>query len=207
MDSSSLFLAILFSLFVDSCSKGNQTVPTYFARKDKNGKLIDATDKSTWIKINAITLLSNADNSNQTLPTTVQVKPSIARDGQNVTVTWRGVPRPTANDIIALYCPENAKDNDYIDYIRVLDSPSYKEGYGERLVQLFNLRTNCQFRYFTNSTGDHQELTATSNTVMFEGGPEMPLQIHLALTGDPTKMRVMWVSGTGSIIRDNLFDL
>ena len=35
---------------------------------------------------------------------------------------------------------------------------------------------------------------------MFEGGPEMPLQIHLALTGDPTQMRVMWNSGTGKIL-------
>jgi hypothetical protein len=42
-----------------------------------------------------------------------------------------------------------------------------------------------------------QIFVTRSNIVMFEGGPEQPLQIHLALTGDPTEMRVMWVSGTG----------
>ena len=193
MKSVSLFL-VTWSLVEASYSKVNQTVPTYFARKDKNGKLLDAGSKSTWMKINTINLLSN---SNQTLAATIEVKPSIVRNGRNVIVSWKGVEAPSANDIIALYCPENAKDNDYIDYIKVQDSPTYKQGYGERSVQLFNLRTNCQFRYFKNVSKDRQELAATSNAVMFEGGPEMPLQIHLALTGDPTEMRVMWVSGTG----------
>ena len=36
-------------------------------------------------------------------------------------------------------------------------------------------------RYFQqNFSQNWQELAAKSNIVMFEGGPEMPLQIHIA---------------------------
>ena len=197
MSSLGLFLFTFFTLLVLSyCKrKANQTVPTYFARKDKNGKLIDASNISTWFRINTRVGSFGAE-SNQT--STVEVKPSIVKDGHYVIVSWSGIKNPVnREDFIALYCPENGKDNDYIDYFNVKDSPTYKEGKGEHSVQLTNLRTNCEFRYFKNISKDHQELAATSNTVMFEGGPEMPLQIHLALTGDPTQMRVVWVSGTG----------
>ena len=37
----------------------------------------------------------------------------------------------------------------------------------------------------------------------FEGGAEIPLQGHLSLTGDPTEMRVMWVSGTSKLSMDS----
>ena len=205
MKSVCLFL-VTMSVCVESYSKVNEAVPTYFARKDKNGKLVDAKDKSTWFRINTVRLLVK---SNGTLSARVKVKPPMVKDGHNVTVRWNSVQSPSGDDFIALYCPENAKDNDYIDYIKVQDSPTYKQGYGERSVQLFNLRTNCQFRYFKNVSKDRQELAATSNAVMFEGGPEMPLQIHLALTGDPTEMRVMWVSGTGEKVfyKLDMYDL
>ena len=190
MNSIFALFVILAALFAETYSKAHQTVPTFFARKDKNGKLVDATNPSTWFKI-------TASYSNSVQASTLQAKPSIVQDGHDVAVSWNGIDGPLAYDFIALYCPENGKDNDYIDYFNVKDSPTYKEGKGEHSVQLTNLRTNCEFRYFKNISKDHQELAATSNTVMFEGGPEMPLQIHLALTGDPTQMRVMWVSGTG----------
>ena len=119
------------------------------------------------------------------------------KNSQYVTVTWNGVVNASAKDIIALYCPETAKDNEYIDYFNADVSSTYKQGSGKYSVQLTNFRTDCEMRYFRNVSKDHQELAATSNIVTFEGGPEMPLQIHLALTGNVTQMRVMWVSGTG----------
>ena len=189
------FVLLIVTLSCEVDSKDHEKVPTYFAREDKNGDLIDATDPLTWLKINAY----HTNNLHTALTSSLQARPSIVKNGRNVTVVWKGVESPTADDFIALYCPENAKHNDYIDYFRVTVCPTYKQGSGEHSVQLTNLRTNCEFRYFKYISKDHQELVAISNTVMFEGGPEMPLQIHLALTGDPTEMRVMWVSGTGKI--------
>ena len=125
------------------------------------------------------------------------IYPSLIKNNQNVRVAWDGVANPTAKDIIALYCPEYSKDNEYIDYFNADVSPTYAKGYGKHSVQLINFRTNCEMRYFGNFSKEHQELVATSNIVKFEGGPEQPLQVHLALTGNPSEMRVMWVSGTG----------
>lgn len=41
-------------------------------------------------------------------------------------------------------------------------------------------------------------LIAVSNKVSFEGGKNMPLQGHLALTNDATQMRVSWTTGTST---------
>jgi hypothetical protein len=113
-------------------------------------------------------------------------------------VTWHGIQNASAEDFIALYCPNNSEDNDYFDFFNVDESSTYIQGYGKYSVQLFNVRTNCEMRYFRqNISQNWQEFVAKSNIVIFEGGPEMPLQIHLALTGNPTEMRVMWVSGNG----------
>ncbi len=127
----------------------------------------------------------------------LKIDPSMVKNSQYVSVTWNGVENATAKDIIALYCPEDAKDNEYIDYFNADVSSTYNQGKGEYSVQLTNFRTNCEMRYFRNISKAKQELVTKSNIVMFEGGPEQPLQIHLALTGNPTEMRVMWVSGTG----------
>ena len=59
---------------------------------------------------------------------------------------------------------------------------------------MYNMRTSCEFRYYHKSYIH----IATSNVLKFKGGIYAPLQGHLALTGDPTQMRVMWVSGTGN---------
>ena len=170
-----------------------ELVPTYFKRKYKNGSYVDATIKSNWFNI-------TSHSGNTLLPdpsATLNVDPDIVKNGQYVKITWMGVKDATEADIIALYCPITSKDNDYYDFFYVDQSSTYKQGYGEYSVQLYNVRANCEMRYFRFVSIYHQDLVTRSNTILFKGGPEMPLQIHLALTGDPTQMRVMWVSGTG----------
>ena len=66
----------------------------------------------------------------------------------------------------------------------------------DRQVTVFNMRTSCEFRYYQ----ERSIHVATSNVLEFKGGVYAPLHGHLTLTGDPTQMRVMWVSGTGIII-------
>ena len=189
---SGVFCVLTFILFYVQGKR--ELVPTYFARKYKNGSYIDATIKSNWFQIKlrqSSKLLKLGQNSDAVLTVGPIPIKSVAE------VTWKGVQNPHAKDFIALYCPETSKDNDYLDFFNVDESKTYSHGYGEYSVELYNVRTNCEMRYFRNISKDHQEFVTKSNIITFEGGPDLPLQIHLALTGDPTQMRVMWVSGTG----------
>ena len=175
----------------------HELVPTYFARKYRNGSYIDATIKTNWYKITSKSGSMPLQNSGSRHGT-LNVMPLIVRNGQYVNVTWQGIQNASCEDFIALYCPTNSKENDYFDFFNVDESSTYIQGYGKYSVQLFNVRTNCEMRYFRqNISQNWQEFVAKSNIIMFEGGPEMPLQIHLALTGNSTELRVMWVSGTG----------
>ena len=167
-----------------------EEVPTFFKRKNRNGKIVNAFEEDTWFKIRT----RNAGQSEA--GALLKVEPGLVKNSQYVSVAWSGVQNATAKDMIVLYCPENAEDNDYIDYFNADVSSTYMQGNGEYSVQLTNLRTNCEMRYFRYISKEMQEFVTRSNIVIFEGGPEQPLQIHLALTGDPTEMRVMWVSGT-----------
>ena len=56
------------------------------------------------------------------------------------------------------------------------------------------MRAPCAFRYYSQG----KMLVAISNKVRFTNGDVFaPLQVHLALTGKETDMRVMWVSAKG----------
>ncbi|KAJ7392369.1 hypothetical protein OS493_012029 [Desmophyllum pertusum] len=88
--------------------------------------------------------------------------------------------------------PENDQSDHYLDYFYVTESASYASEYGWNQVAVYNMRTSCQFRYYQKSYIH----VSTSNLLEFKGGIDVPLQGHIALTGDPSQMRVMWVSGT-----------
>ncbi|KAJ7315654.1 hypothetical protein OS493_038408, partial [Desmophyllum pertusum] len=121
---------------------------------------------------------------------TLKVTPSLVENGATVNVSWSGIPRPNKTDFIAFYCPENDQSDHYLDYFYVTESASYASGYGWNQVAVYNMRTSCQFRYYQKSYIH----VATSNLLEFKGGIDVPLQGHIALTGDPSQMRVMWVS-------------
>jgi len=182
-----IFLCILTLSYVSS--KPYVGVPTYFLRVHSNGSYVDQNHPST-----RLTFLENA----RQVPTkiadpeaTLKVSSSLITNGELVTVSWSGVSSPNENDVIVLYCPPDDKPSRYLDYIHVKDYPTYKMGYGSFQVCLYNMRSDCQFRYYRPGT----VLVTLSNVVSFHGGPEEPLQGHLALTSNPSEMRVMWISG------------
>ena len=139
-----------------------------------------------------ITKISRKDASSVSL----KVTPEVAENGGLVAVAWSGVTEPNEKDFIALYCPEDDNPKHYLDYFNTNVWPTWKQGFGEHLVPVFNMRTMCVFKYF-RWVGDAGQLAATSNLVTFRGGPLAIHHIHLSLTGDPTQMRVMWVSSLG----------
>lgn len=47
----------------------------------------------------------------------MSVAPPSFRNGQSVTVSWQGVPNPTAADFIGMYFPTTAQDNEFYDFV------------------------------------------------------------------------------------------
>lgn len=120
---------------------------------------------------------------------------------ENITVSWSGITKPYEFDAIArnlfsiihisflVYVPNQLAQN--LTYIFVNATSTYSEGYGSMSFSLLNIRDTYQFRYCSiGPTGFVCDVI--SNNVTCKA--EQPMQGHLAPTGDPTEMRLMWVS-------------
>ena len=129
----------------------------------------------------------------------VQLWPNPVKNGGLVTVMWKNIKSPSEKDFIAYYCPFDDSPNHYLDIIHVKESLTWKQGYGHYEVQVFNMRSECIFKYYRGKTSSSQ-LVATSDKLSFEGGATTPLQGHIAMTEQPTEMRIMWNSGEGIVI-------
>lgn len=113
--------------------------------------------------------------------------------GNTVTVSWSGMSShyPGNQDWIGVWSP---KPDDYTK-----TSPAkYKfvtpdtTGSGSTSFWLVNMRASYVVAYFTNGQAQPQ-LLAESAPVEFSNY-EVPMHLHLALTNDPTQMRVNWNS-------------
>ena len=130
----------------------------------------------------------------------LSVMPSIVENGGTVSLEWKNIPDHNINrrnDYIGLFCPSTSPSNRYIDYWSTSElQRTYRmnsNGNGRANIILYNVRTDCEFRYFANDT--YVELVAVSNKVTFIDGGEAPLHAHLAMTGDASEMRVQWTTG------------
>lgn len=180
-------VSCLLLSFSSAEAKRGHPLPTYFKRIDSDGFMLDVRDQRNRINfMHPIQKYFTAD-------ATLKVSPSLVENGATVNVSWSGIPKPNKTDFIAFYCPKDDISSHYLDYIYATESSTYASGYGWIQVVVYNLRTSCEFRYYQKP---YIHL-ATSNLLEFKGGIYAPLQGHIALTGDPTQMRVMWVSGTG----------
>ena len=166
------------------------TVPTYFRRQDSKGHLISrhGPEYGKLISKPISEDILDFDLNNAAL----KVKPLVVKNGQEVTVQWSGVSNPNQKDWIAIVCPHYDKIDRKLDHFFVDVSPSWMYGHGSHKVHVFNLRNDCEFRYFRNA--GHSRLVARSNKIGFEFGADAPLQGRIAVTGDPTQMRIMWTA-------------
>ena len=136
----------------------------------------------------------------------LSANPTLVNNGGKVTVSWTGIVQQEPRDWVGLFCPQGADARAYIDFCFTSSSIKQNESScvtsihsrdsGSVQFTLFNLRYDCEFRYYKNDT--QVELVAVSNKVNFVGGREAPLQGHLALTANPTQMRIRWTSGSSS---------
>lgn len=180
---------------IDITKGSYHPVQTFFKKRLRNGQYVDMFPPSQhppyWITLSEI-----ITDSRYISGASLSAQPSELDNGETVTVSWKNVPSASkrTNDWIGLYCPANASAHSYIDYWFVSECPTYQQGYGSTKFTLYNMRVDCEFRYYANDT--YTEILAVSNRVTFTNGREAPLQGHLSLTGDPTEMRVQWTTGT-----------
>ncbi|GLD96818.1 hypothetical protein PINS_up005501 [Pythium insidiosum] len=120
---------------------------------------------------------------------------------------------PGVADWIGVYCFDSragnpAIDREYIDWQWVnastpiktetdADSSALGRSKTWRLTfgPMVNFRCDWQFRYFQTIGSAQYNKLGASSVVRFAKGDTEPLQVRLAMTGEPSEMRVMWVSG------------
>ena len=143
-------------------------------------------------------LSKNITHEHQDTLSILSVTPSSVENGGTVTLEWKNIPDSILHiqksDWIGLFCPSSSSSSAdrYIDRWSVSDLSAIYPSSSDRVrVQIYNVRTDCEFRYFIND----KELVAVSNKVTFNDGAKAPLHAHLALTGDASEMRVHWTTG------------
>ena len=121
----------------------------------------------------------------------------LAISGSWVNVTYQGVSDPNKQDIIAVYSPTSGKykidpvHQAPIKYVLASKSPKYLQtGVGSYRFRIINFRAPVYFA-FLRYDGKTPVLSAVSNPVTFVNYND-PLQVHLALTGLPSEMVVVW---------------
>lgn len=121
----------------------------------------------------------------------LNVSSTIFANGDTVVVTWSGISNPSQKDWVAAYSPIDAEVHSYLDWQYVSTSSSWSAGTGSVSFRLINTRRPYVFRYVRD--GILYSVAATS-PIVAPANVNEPTQGHIALTGDNTQMRVMWVS-------------
>lgn len=127
----------------------------------------------------------------------ISIQPSLLyTESETFSIKWSGVHSASVTDYIALF--------DYPTPVNRLPWAIYNNtngaSSGALTVDLLNWRVGYQFVYFqATSSGSFLPL-AVSNPVIVN--KMYPTQVHLALTEQPSSMRVMWVTGghLGSVV-------
>ena len=131
------------------------------------------------------------------------VEPSVLSVGDHINVSWSFThdSGSKAEEIIAAYCPETARDDDYIDYVNVPKSSKTV-----RFGPVVNMRCRYQFRHLHLQKNGTYMAVAQSPSVGFTQGTSQPTQGRLSETGTPGEMNVMWVSdlSTQSLVQYRL---
>ncbi|EDO30761.1 predicted protein, partial [Nematostella vectensis] len=197
MGVSRLVLLVALNVIVSPHLTASHSIPTYFNRLNPDGSLMDVKSPEYWIKLP--TMDQEPLRNPQDYKGTLKVHPSVIDNGESVTVSWHSIQGANMTDFIALYCPAEDTHDRFLDYLYLNETKTlHKLGKGFVQVKLYNMRVSCEMRYFSYDGHGVPVLKARSNTVEFKGRSAIPLQGRIALTGDPTEMRVMWTSGTDS---------
>ncbi|PUZ68212.1 hypothetical protein GQ55_2G007300 [Panicum hallii var. hallii] len=145
--------------------------------------------------------------------TTLTASPAkLSPSDREIKIRWSGLPAPDGLDYVAIYSPPSSRDRDFLGYLFLNGSASWRDGHGElSLPRLPTLRAPYQFRLFrwpANEYSYHhidhdrnplphgKHRVAVSGEV-YVGDPARPEQVHLAFADAVDEMRVMFLCGDG----------
>lgn len=130
--------------------------------------------------------------------------------GNQIKIIWSGLPAPDGLDYVAIYSPPSSRDRDFLGYLFLNGSASWRSGSGELSLPLLpTLRAPYQFRLFRwpakeysyhhvdhdqNPLPHGKHRVAVSADVSV-GDPARPEQLHLAFADEVDEMRVLFVCG------------
>ncbi|EGC32941.1 hypothetical protein DICPUDRAFT_155063 [Dictyostelium purpureum] len=139
--------------------------------------------------------------------TFVDISPTtIKNSNDEITISWSGIKSPTPYDIVAIYSPSNTSILFPNGYLKLSQSKTWKEGYGNLKLPLLNVREDYIFRLWVPTSESSEPILnifpnislnifATSNPIGFQN-PNQPGKSYLSITKNSSEMRLMWVSGT-----------
>ncbi|XP_072956300.1 probable inactive purple acid phosphatase 2 [Typha angustifolia] len=136
---------------------------------------------------------------------------TLTKSNHTVHIRWSGVSSPSDLDWLGIYSPANSPDDEFLGYVFLNSSRTWRSGSGSISLPLVNLRSDYAFRIFRwtrdevsylRLDNDGNPLPATEHRLA-ESGPvgfekaAGPDQIHLAFTDHDDEMRVMFVTADG----------
>ncbi len=124
--------------------KSSHPTLTYFKRLAKDKTFADGSSEFYGKDIN-LPVSNDLTGSSAT----IKVTPSEGiPNGGKVQMSWSGVSKPSNKDWIGFYCPKNDTVEHYLDYLLAAEiSPTWDKGYGSTEVRVYNMRSECEFRY------------------------------------------------------------
>ncbi|TVU40268.1 hypothetical protein EJB05_13724 [Eragrostis curvula] len=158
----------------------------------------------------AVAALAAGEAAAATILTATPAK--LTSSDSQITIRWSGLPDPDGLDYVAIYSPPSSRDFDFLGYLFLNGSATWRTGAGElSLPRLPTLRAPYQFRLFRwpskeysyhhidhdrNPLPHGKHRVAVSGEVAV-GDPALPEQLHLAFADGVDEMRVMFVCGDG----------
>ena len=183
-------VAAIFIVSVWCPSAGaSPVVPTFFHRPGLNGKDLLSVEDPLFFTAKSLEF-SSAKRSFSELGFLKSNQSRVA-DGDYVTVSWSDVREASDSDWLAVYCPVGTSEGDYLDFLYVNVSSSWKQGYGSVQLKLFNMREDYEFRYYRTIGSEHVEVT---NRLRIGVDPYEPCHGHLALGNEASEITLSWTT-------------
>ncbi|KAG2639461.1 hypothetical protein PVAP13_2KG010600 [Panicum virgatum] len=137
---------------------------------------------------------------------------NLSPSDHRIKIRWSGLPAPDGLDYVAMYSPPSSRDRDFLGYLFLNGSASWRDGHGElSLPRLPTLRAPYQFRLFRWPANEysyhhidhdgnplpHGKHRVAVSAEVSVGDPARPEQVHLAFADAVDEMRVMFLCGDG----------
>eukprot|EP00297_Palpitomonas_bilix_P003231 CAMPEP_0113871810 /NCGR_PEP_ID=MMETSP0780_2-20120614/2852_1 /TAXON_ID=652834 /ORGANISM="Palpitomonas bilix" /LENGTH=571 /DNA_ID=CAMNT_0000857247 /DNA_START=277 /DNA_END=1992 /DNA_ORIENTATION=- /assembly_acc=CAM_ASM_000599 len=112
---------------------------------------------------------------------------TLPSSGSKTTIAWSGVSSPSVHDKVIFYGVKSDNEKVLVGYVNVTTSSSWKQGEGQYVLPLVNMRVPYLFEYEAEGN------VLANASLAFDDFSE-PLFRHLSLTNDPTEMTISWVT-------------